>query len=134
MTRDELTYKHLTRLKERIISEMKTLNMTNTGDAISSLEVMDNQLIGNDYIYYLVYGSKPWKNPEKYKYLGILLRDAGWNKTNPFAAAYKIAHEGSAIYRGKRKGLPLEQLIDDMLEELYAELHENEKVEVLKFL
>lgn len=134
MIREEIIYKHLNRLKENIIKEMRSLGMINTGGAINSLEVEENKLLGNNYLYYLVYGSKPWKNPENYKYLGILLKDAGWNKTNPFAAAYKIANEGSSIYRGERKRLDLERLIDDMLNELYEDIAENEKIEILKFL
>lgn len=130
MPYDELTYKHLNKLKQDIQGKISD----NTGEASRSLTIEGNTLFGNDYIYYLANGSAPWKNPEKWRGLGFHMQESGWNKTNPYAAAFNIAHFGNAVYRGERNGLPLDNMVNDMLDELHKELPEYAKAEVLKWL
>lgn len=134
MSFETLTHKHLTNLKSEIQAVMASKNLDNTGDAYQSLEVSGNQLIGLDYIFYLDKGSAPWQNPSNYKALGYILTKNGWSKINPYAAAWSIANLGSQIYRNNAKGLQLDLLVNNMLEDLTKELPDEAAAEALKWL
>lgn len=134
MPYSELTYKHLNNLKQKIQEDISTNNMNNTGGASQSLEIQENKLLGNDYIYYLAHGSAPWKNPENWKGLGFYMQKDGWNKVNPYAAAYKIAHEGNAVFRKERQGLQIDKLVNDTINDLTKELPDYAAAEALKWL
>lgn len=83
------------------------------------------QSVGSYYIEYLDRGSAPWKNPEQFKKLGFILDKSGWadrKNTNPYAAAYSIAHYGSQIYRGRKTGIELDQKLDDLNKRLMQKI------------
>jgi hypothetical protein len=134
MNFEALTQKHLNNLKANIQSVMASKNIYNSGQASESLEVVDNKLLGNHYIYYLDKGSAPWSNPGNYKALGYILTKNGWAKINPYAAAWAIAHKGSQIFQNNSKGIELDMLVDNMLDELIKELPDEAAVEALKWL
>ena len=134
MPYDQVTNKHLNNLKAKIAERIPN----NTGGAASSLEVKGNQLLGNDYIYYLDQGRRPgrfppvknmieWVNSK----LGIQGKEA---KSIAFLVGRKLANEGSEIFKDKSKGIRLDELIDETLEELYKELPNEAAAEVLKWL
>jgi len=136
MSYEKLTARHLNLLKARISDTLAAKGIDNTGGASASLEVKGNKLMGNDYLYYLDQGSKPWTHPQDYKSLGFILDKSGWAKNrgvNPYAAAYGIANKGSRIFRDKSKGIQLDSLVDEMLENLIKELPDEVAAEVLKW-
>jgi len=133
MPYEEVTKKTLEELRDKIRAKIPN----NTGDAASSLEIDGNKLLGNDYIYYLDKGSKPWANPDKYKSLGYVLGLSGWAEKkgiNPYAAAYGIAHNGSSIFRHPEKGIQLDSLVNETIENLYETIKEQAVIEAKTFL
>lgn len=131
----ELTYKHLTRLSNRIKDKIPV----NTGGAASSLEVKDNKLLGNDYIYYLDQGRAGGKYPPVQSIrdwvrqkMGIT--DEQENKQVAFLIGRKIANEGTEIFNDKTKGIQLELLVEQMLNELIKELPNKVAAEALTFI
>jgi hypothetical protein len=138
MTREELTNKHLERLKENIQRSISDKGMTYTGGAAASLEVKDNQLLGNDYIYFLEYGRKPGKYPPV-KPIRDWVRDklgVADKEVNSvgFLVSRKIANIGTDIHTGARPNLGLEAMVEETLESLVKELGENEQIEILTFI
>lgn len=138
MSFESLTHKHLNTLKENIQREMSSKNLDNTGEASNSLEVKGNQLLGNDYIYYLDQGRRPGKFPPVQNLrdwvrskLGL---DSAEAKQVAFLIGRKIANEGTTIYRNKSKGIELDSLVNEMLDNLTKELPEQAAAEVLKWL
>jgi hypothetical protein len=134
MSYETLTNKHLNNLRERIRGRIAV----NSGEAAESLEVRGNQLLGNDYIYFLDQGRGPGKFPPPTNIvawvrsqLGLEGREA---KQVAFLIGRKISQEGTAIYKDKSKGLRLDELIEEMLDELTKELPEEVAVEALKWL
>lgn len=99
------------------------------GEAARSIrtDVVGNEVrsIGLDYIEYLDRGSAPWSNPDKYKSLGFILDKSGWgdrHNISPYAAAYSIAHDGSLIWQGKKKGIELDSKLADLQTRLKEKL------------
>lgn len=135
---DELTYKHLNRLSETIRQVMKEKNLSNTGGAEASLEVKGNRLLGNDYIYFLDQGRKPGKFPpvttmRDYVREKLLIEEKEVNQV-AFLVGRKIKRDGTDIFRNSAKGLQLDRLVDNMLEELYKEIPETATVYAKKLL
>ena len=134
MPYNEITTKHLNNLKAKIEERIPN----NTGDAASSLEVNENKLLGNDYIYYLDQGRKPGKFPPVQNIRDWVNSKLGIQGKQGNAVAFlvgrKLANEGSEIFKDKSKGIRLDELVNDMLDELYKELPNEAAVEALKWL
>jgi hypothetical protein len=136
MSFETLTHKHLTNLKIRIQAELAGKGLDASGSASASLEVSGNQLTGNSYIYYLDQGRGPGKFPPtlvdwvRLK-LGLEGREA---KQVDFLVRRKIARQGTEIYRNKSKGIQLDRLIEETIDELTKELPDEVAVEALKWL
>lgn len=138
MSFETLTHKHLTNLKSEIQAVMASKNLDNTGEASQSLEISGNQLIGLDYIFYLDKGRSPGKFPPVQNLrdwveskLGLSSKES---KSVAFLIGRKMANEGSGIYRNNAKGLQLELLVNNMLEDLTKELPDEAAAEALKWL
>jgi len=108
-----------------------------SGKASQSLKVeIDGNTvisIGADYIELLNRGSHPWSNPDKYKSLGFILNKNGWAVSkglNPYAVAYNLAHFGSQIFQGKKKGLQIEDKKERLQKELKEQLPQYIKIDV----
>jgi len=133
-----LISKHLNDLKENIKVEMEYKNLDNTGNASKSLEVKGTQLLGNDYIYFLDQGRRPGKFPPVATLVQWVRSKLGLEGTEAKQVAFlvgrKISREGTDIFKDKSKGLQLDELIDDMIENLLEETLDIAKVEALKFL
>jgi len=136
MSYEALTAKHLNNLKEKIQRTIASKGLDNSGEAFNSLEVKGNQLLGNDYIYFLDQGRAPGKFPPtliswvKNK-LGLEGSEA---KQVDFLVRRKIARDGTNIYRNKSKGIELDTLVEDTLNELTKELPDYAASEALKWL
>lgn len=90
--------------------------------------------IGSSYIEYLDRGSAPWKNPGNYKKLGYILELSGWGdrkNVSPYAAAYSIAHDGSLIYQGRKKGIELDVKLDRLKQSLSEKIPKFVRTEIL---
>jgi len=136
MNFEELIKKHLTNLQERIKNELASKNIDASGDASKSLEVKGNQLLGNDYLYFVDQGRKPGKFPPSLinwvrQKLGLEEREA---KQVDFLIRRKIAREGTEIFKDKTKGLQVETLVNEMLDELLKELQDEAVVEAKTWL
>lgn len=140
MPYNKLTAKHLNRLKDRIKETFLIKNLNDTGGAVNSLEVIEseNALVGNDYIYFLDQGRRPGSFPPVDN-----IREWVRNKLNvsdkevngvAYVVGRKIANEGTEIYKDKSKGLQLDDLIEDMLKNLYADIPNEVEIEAKKFL
>lgn len=138
MSYETLTRKHLENLRDKLREEIASRGMDSSGGAFDSLEVSGNQLLGNDYIYYLVNGRGPGKFPPVANIVEWVRTKLGLEGREARQAAYligrKISLQGTSIFRDKSKGLPLDALVEEMLDELTKEVAEEAKVEVLKWL
>ena len=134
MPSDEIIKKHLELLKSAIQDELRNKNLDSSGEASNSLEVEENKLLGNDYIYFLDQGRKPGKFPPPQN-IRDWVRDKLTIGDDESSVAYlvgrKIANEGTEIYKDKTKGIQLDNLIKTMLKELYKEIEEEAVKEVL---
>lgn len=135
MLYDELTRKHLNRLAGKIKSRMPV----NTGDAANSLEIKDNALYGNDYIYFLDQGRSPGKFPpvqniQEWVRSQLGISDEKEVKQVAFLVGRKIANEGTDIFRNKSKGIRLGELVEETLNELEKELPDQVAAEALTFI
>ena len=134
MPYDQITNKHLNNLKNKIAERIPN----NTGGAVSSLEVSGNQLLGNDYIYYLDQGRAPGRFPPIQNIREWVNSKLGLSGKEGNSVAFligrKLANEGSEIFKDKSKGIRLDELIDETLDELYKEIPNEAALEVLKWL
>jgi hypothetical protein len=128
MNFDEITTKHLERLKLSIGQTIINKGLDDSGAAIDSLEVQGNKLLGNDYIYFLDQGRGPGKFPPVTNIRDWVRRKLGVEDKEVNGISYvigrKISREGTSIFNNKSKGIELDNLIDEMLQELYDELPE----------
>lgn len=138
MPYNELTSKHLNNLKSKLQETISSKGMGNTGGAYDSLEVKGNQLLGNDYIYYLDQGRRPGKFPPVKNMQEWVSQKLGLQGNEMKRAAYAIGlsmkENGTKIYQDKSKGIQLENLVNEMLEDLYKELPNEVAVEALRWL
>jgi hypothetical protein len=130
----ELTKKYLEDLKAKIAERIPK----NTGDASSSLEIDGNKLLGNDYIYYLDQGRGPGRFPPVDKMREWVNSKLGLTGKEGDSVAFligrKLKNEGSEIFKDKSKGIQLDSLADDMMNDLLKELPDTAAVEALKWL
>jgi hypothetical protein len=138
MNFDELTNKHLGNLSNKIAETLAAKNLDNTGSAIRSLEIKGNQLLGNDYIYYLDKGRAPGKFPPVQTIRDWVSQKLGVDNKIVNSIAYlvgrKISKEGTAIFKNSSKGLQLDILVEEMLEDLTKELPEKMAAEALTWV
>jgi len=136
MNFDALTAKYLGNLKEKIQGAIASKGLDNSGEAFNSLEVKGSQLLGNDYIYYLDKGRGPGKFPPTL--IGWIKNKLGLEGTEAkqvdFLVRRKIAREGTEIFKNNSKGIELDNLVNEMVDELIKELPGAVTVEVLKWL
>jgi hypothetical protein len=138
MPYDELTRNKLEVLRDKIRAVLNLKGIDATGSASESLEVKGNELFGNDYIYFLDKGRKPGKFPPVKNIIEWIRQKLGINDGTENRIAYAIGYvmkrDGTRIYQDQSKGIELDKLVDEMLNELYEELPETAKVEVLTWL
>lgn len=139
MPYDELTQKHLENLKKNIQQAMSSKGLDNSGQASQSLEVDGNKLLGANYIYYLDQGRRPGKFPPIRSIQDWILNKLGLDaygkdKGIAYLVGRKISNEGTDIFKNRAKGIQLDELVDDMLNELYKELPDEVAAEALKWL
>lgn len=138
MPYEQLTARVLNGIKDKIRDRLAERNLDNTGEAGLSLEVRGAELWGADYLYYLDQGRGPGKFPPPSNIIGWVRSKLGLDDTEAKQVAYligrKISKEGTDIWRNKTKGIQLDQLIEEALEELEEEIAEQAKVEVLSWL
>ena len=110
---------------ERTNEQIRQAMPKDEGKAASSLhvEVSGNVInsVGLSYIEYLDRGSAPWADPSKYRSLGFILEKNGWasrHDISAYAAAFKIAHDGSQIYRGVKQGIELGNKLIELKERI----------------
>jgi len=126
---------------ERTNDEIRRDMPKDEGTAANSLRVdvvgSEVRSIGLARIEYLDRGTGPWKDKSKWKDLGYILDESGWAERkdiNPYAAAYLIAHNGSQIFQGKKKGIELDNKIDALKQRLKQNLPTFVKTETLNKL
>jgi hypothetical protein len=135
---EQLTAKHLNLLRDRIRDTLAAKNLDNTGEAGMSLEVQGSKLLGADYLYYLDKGRGPGKFPPVQNIrdwvrqkLGVDDKEA---KGIAFLVGRKISKEGTEIYKNSSKGIELDSLVSEMLDELTKELPQEMAAEALKWV
>lgn len=136
MSYENLTRKHLNNLRTRIQAELSGKDIYSSGSASASLEISGNQLLGNSYLFYLDQGRGPGKFPPTlidWVRLKLGLEDREAKKAD-FLIRRKISREGTEIYKDKSKGIELNRLVDETLDELIKELPNEVAVEALKWL
>jgi hypothetical protein len=133
-----ITSDELLKLSDKISAKIKD----NSGNAKRSFMVVTSpqnysvELRGVQYLYWLNYGSRPWSRPENYKKLGYILDTSlsnNWAKNrgvNAYAAAHEIAYHGNYVYQNPDKGIQLEQLTKEMLNELGNKIPEEMSKEI----
>lgn len=107
---------------------------------------IDGQLLGADYIKYLVYGRGPGKQPPPDKMLKSVQQHPEWlqsarktfakitEKGLAYLIGRKIAREGTEIYKGKKPGVDLLGSIEKNFPKLSAQLVRNSTFELLTSL
>lgn len=127
----DIIVEEVEQFKEDLIEVIRKRNLVDTQKAINSLRVVKSEnsvsLIGVDYLYFLDKGSKPWsdKSLKSKRKLGYILQVSGWAKrkgVNPYAVASVIVDSGSQIFRGKKSGIELDNLISDFRNRLQKRL------------
>lgn len=138
MNYDEITQKHLANLKSKIQARMSEKNIDATGEASQSLEIKGNQLLGANYIYYLDKGRAPggWPPISNLRswIRAKLNLDIKEERQAMFLIGRKIARDGTEIFRNSSKGLQLDSLIDETIDEITKELPDQVAAEALKWL
>jgi hypothetical protein len=137
MNFEKATTKGLEQLAKRIKEQLQSKGIDNTGDAGNSLEVQDNTLLGYEYIYFLDQGRAPGKFPPVSNIRDWVRTKLGIDEKKADSVAYlvgrKISQEGTKIWKDKSKGLELDVLINEMLEQIYEDVSEEMKVNIIKF-
>lgn len=134
---------------EDIGKELDGNKFTDTGKAKKSLHEfveekgtsLHGQVIGAKHIEYTERGTGPWKGDvmENTKKLYGILSYSGWferrniDEEARFPIAYTIVSSGSQVHRGKRKGINLDKIVQNLAEKLTNELRSS-MVDVSKYL
>ena len=139
MPYESLTRKHLDRLKTTIENVMRMKNLDASGEASDSLEIQGSKLVGNDYIYFLDKGRAPGRFPPVSnirEWVRTKLGISNEKEVNSvgFLVGRKMAREGTEIFKNKSKGLQLDNLVDEMLNDLQKELPDAVAAEAFKWL
>lgn len=96
-----------------------------SGKSINSLRKEVNsdgtgKLTGDESFYYQIHGRPPGKMPPIQKMIAwVAVRRI---QISPWAIAKKIQREGTAIFRGERKGLDMKKALDDPKKQLYRDM------------
>jgi hypothetical protein len=138
MSYEQLTAKHLGNLQAKIVQVLANKNIDSTGEASASLEVKGSQLLGADYIYYLDQGRRPGKFPPISNIRSWIRSKLNIPIEEESAAIFligrKISKEGTEIFKHPNKGLQLQFLVEETIDELIKELPDEVAVEALKWL
>ena len=135
MTFEKQTKAALEGLASRIKAVLSEKGIDNTGSASGSLEIQGAKLMGNDYMYYLDKGRRPGKFPPSLlnwvrSKLGLPEKEA---QQVDFLIRRKIANEGTGIFKDNSKGIGLDSLVSEMLDNLEPEITKELKAEALKW-
>jgi len=139
MPYESLTRKHLDRLKTTIQNVMRMKNLDASGKASDSLEIQGSKLVGNDYIYFLDKGRAPGRFPpvsniRDWVRTKLGISDEKEINSVGFLVGRKMAREGTEIFKNKSKGLQLDNLVEEMLNDLQKELPDAVAAEAFKWL
>lgn len=135
---DRTTNKTLVKIRDAIINQINTKNISSTGEAINSLEIQENKLLGNDYIFFLDKGRAPGRFPpvENIRdWVRAKIKPAE-NTVNQFAflVGRKISREGTEIYKNPSKGIGLDNIINEAIEQMLKDIPGEASIEAKKFL
>jgi hypothetical protein len=138
MPYEQLTVRILNSLKDRIRDALSAKNLDNTGEAGMSLEVRGDELWGAEYLYYLDQGRGPGKFPPPSNIIAWVRSKLGIEDSEARQVAFlvgrKISKQGTEIWRNKAKGIQLDELIAETLDELDSEIGDEVKMEALTWL
>lgn len=116
MTFKKITENILNDFADALRIELRRYN--STGEAINSLEVKGNELLGAEHIYYLVHGRGPGKFPPVNNIRDWVRNKLGVEDAEVNSIAYligkKISEEGTEIYKDKSKGIDIDYMIELM--------------------
>ena len=118
------------KFNESIRSDLNSKRLSDTGKAAESLRVETNEKegkvlsIGSEHLEYLNRGTRPWQGDEKKNtnILNFILIKSGWADRkfikNPYMIAKSIVTKGSAIHRGEKEGIELEEKVEKLTQSL----------------
>ncbi len=126
-------------IRKRIITDQRTKHISASGRSAQSLNIQEvsggGQLIGSDYLQQQITGRKPGKFPPIKPILewidskGLSLNGIT-KKGLAYVIAKKIADKGTDIYRKKRPGLGVKEIVDQTLPSLKDQLIKAGKIEI----
>lgn len=112
MTEKEATERYFETVIGNIIDQQIALDIYASGKSAESLtynvdDKGNGRMVGESYIYYQVHGRGPGKMPPIDNIKAWV--EVKQLELSPWAVAYKIARDGTAIWRGDRQGLDLQK-------------------------
>lgn len=126
-------------IRKRIIQDQQAKHIRASGKSAQSLKIEEvrngGQLIGSDYFQQQITGRKPGKFPPIKPILqwiddkGLSL-DKITKKGLAFIIARKIAEKGTDIFRKKRSGLEVNEIVNQSLPSLKDQLIKAGKIEI----
>jgi hypothetical protein len=126
-------------IRKRIIQDQQTKRIRSSGKSAQSLQIEEisngGQLVGDDYFQQQITGRKPGKFPPIKPILQwIDSKGLSLNKITKNGLAYiiarKIAEKGTDIYRKKRPGLAVNEIVNQALPSLKDQLIKAGKIEL----
>ncbi len=138
----------LSQFFEKVINGLKNdAASKNQKFPVSSLEHTESneggQLIGADYIKYLIFGRSPGKFPPPDKMLDFVEENPQiyasakqqfkyiTQKGLAFLIGRKLAREGSDIYQGKKQGIDMLGVMEKNFPELLKQISKNEAIKMV---
>jgi|SRR5215216_6637106 len=115
MTRQEATIKYFENVISNIADQQIELGFYASGKSISSLEYKveedgTGKMTGDQSFYYQIHGRAPGKMPPIQEMIAWI--QVKRLQISPWAVAKKIQREGTAVFRGERKGLNMQLAFD----------------------
>jgi hypothetical protein len=134
MTREEALSNYYEGVIANLADQQVNLGLFASGKSISSLqyEIKDDgtsTLTGDASFYYQIHGRGPGKMPpigEMIKWIAIKQI-----QMSPWALAVKIKNEGTAIFRGERRGLDMKKALNTGRNEMVRNLAKAYKEEII---
>jgi len=114
----EIILKYLNKIRTDIIDDLHSKGISK-GDLGLKVNASDNTVTSYDYLYFLVHGRKPGKQPPTESILAWIQKKVLQPEGKitfeqlAFLIARKIGKMGTDIYQGKRPGVALEEIIKD---------------------
>jgi hypothetical protein len=125
----------LERVRDEIVDEQIQKDLFASGKSASSLQVVatetGGQLVGDDSFIYQTdkVGRRPGTMPP-IKAIEEWIEVKMLSFLNPWAVAKSIAKKGTSIFRGERKGIDIDKILETNREILIKDLADASKFEV----